>query len=243
MRTLGIVVIAISIAALAAPAQPPEKLDAVLRGWEKALVDMRTFVVAIQRINEDKALGVRDTYDGFAMIEKTPQNGGLRARFKLVKSTNKDLFEEFHYDNGKLFEFVPASKMVRQHLVPKEKFAGQQGSLLSLLFDMGIQQAKARYRLEVKDANPPDAHYDYIQIEPRQAADKSEFARARLALYRSNKLPAQIWYVQPNGNEITWNFSSLQINEPATAKYFEQAKPFQLVLPPGWRLEQVKAGP
>ena len=135
-------------------------------------------------------MGLRDTYDGFAIIEKTPQNGELR-RFQTGQShATRDVFEEFHYDNGKLFEFVPASKMVRQHLMPKEKFAGQQGSLLSLLFDMGIQQAKARYRLEVKDANPPDAHYDYIQIEPRQAADKSEFARARLALYRSNKLPA-----------------------------------------------------
>jgi hypothetical protein len=55
-----------------------------------------------------------------------------------------------------------------------------------------------------------------------------------LSLYRANHLPAQIWYHQPNGNEITWNFSKLQIDVNIPLEYFNPD------MPKDWRMERVQ---
>ena len=112
----------------------------------------------------------------------------------------------------------------------------QQESFLSFLFGMSSEDAKKRYDMTHVAPNPPDKFYHYISIKPKLEQDKSDFIEARLSLFRTNNLPAQIWYLQPNKNEITWNFKNLQIDRkdgiPLT--YFQPDQP------KGWRIERVQ---
>jgi outer membrane lipoprotein-sorting protein len=78
-----------------------------------------------------------------------------------------------------------------------------------------------------------DANYHYILIRPKLDQDKADFIEARLSLYRDNNLPAQIWYLQPNKNEITWTFTKLQLNVQIPLTYFEKD------VPKGWTEERV----
>jgi outer membrane lipoprotein-sorting protein len=101
---------------------------------------------------------------------------------------------------------------------------------------MGAEQAKARYDMKHVVANDETAkYYHYIQIFPKLPQDKGDFAEAQLSLYRANNLPARIWYRQANGNEITWNFTELQIDVNIPLQWFSPDTP------DGWRVERVPA--
>jgi TIGR03009 family protein len=218
-------------------AAPPENLDSVLRGWEKAMTDLKSFAAVVERDTLDKALQARDQYKGYAMFLKATaaKNDSSRARLELAKINNPKVFEKYICTGTYLYEYAPTNQVVRVHNMPQNK-AGemQQESFLSFLFGMGSEQAKARYHMEHVAPNPPDKNYHYIRIRPKLDQDKSDFSEARLSLYRANYLPAQIWYHQPNGNEITWNFSKLQIDVSIPLEYFNPD------MPKDWRMERVQ---
>ena len=242
MRVLAIAMFGLLVAALAvsaqgvAPVAPKENLDTALRGWEKAMTDLKSFVCVVQRKTLDKALGARDEHKGYAMfLAPTTKDGGSRARLELGKISNPKIFEKYICTGTYLYEYAPVNQTVRIHDMPQTKQQGvHQESFLSFLFGMGAEQAKARYQMELVYPKTPDSNYHYIQIVPKQAQDKSDFSFARLSLYRANHLPAQIWYLQPNKNEIEWNFTEVQTNVQIPLKYFEPDQPA------GWRTERVQ---
>ena len=239
MRSFACSILGMFALALTATAQglaPPENLDSVLRGWEKSMTDLKSFAAVVERDTLDKALQTRDKFKGMALFLKPTavKDDTSRARLELTKVNNDKVFEKYICTGTYLYEYAPANQIVRVHNMPQNKQGGQQESFLSFLFGMGAEQAKARYHMEHILPNPPDKHYHYIRIRPKLDQDKSDFSEARLSLYRANNLPAQIWYHQPNGNEITWNFSQLQIDVNIPATYFDPA------VPKDWRMERVQ---
>jgi TIGR03009 family protein len=238
MRVFAYTAIGMLALALAASAQTPapETLDSVLRGWEKSMTDLRSFIAVVERTTLDKALGAKDEHKGYAMFLKaTNKNDASRARLELAKVSNPKVFEKYICTGTLLYEYVPASTTVRVHDMPQNKKDGmQQESFLSFLFGMGAEQAKARYHMTHVVPKPPDKYYHYILVKPKLEQDKSDFIEARLSLFRSNNLPAQIWYLQPNKNEITWNFRDLQIDRQIPLKWFTPDEP------KGWRTERVQ---
>src|SRR5262249_46691374 len=98
-------------------------------------------------------------------------------------------------------EYAPREKVVREHEMPKPR-DGQvaDDNLLSFLFGMKAEEAKKRYELTVLQPPPNDKWYYYILIKPRAKADQNDFSRARLVLYKTNFLPRQLWFEQPNKN-------------------------------------------
>ena len=225
--------------------QPPakESVDTVLRGWEKAMTDLQSFACVVHRKTLDKALGSRDEHKGYAMFMKAaPKETGSRARLELTKVSNPKIFEKYICTGTFLYEYAPVNQTIRIHDMPQTKQAGMaQESFLSFLFGMGAEQAKQRYDLTVvyPTDGRPDPNYHYLQIAPKMTQDKSDFVFAQLCLYRANNLPARITYVQPNKNEIEWNFTDVQVNVQIPLKYFE---PESI---PNWRTErlQPKAAP
>ncbi len=215
-----------------------ENVDAVLRGWEKGMTDLQSFACVVHRKTLDKALGSRDEHKGFAMFMKAQvKDDGARARLELAKVSNTKVFEKYICTGTFLYEYAPVNQTIRVHDMPKGKQGGmQQESFLSFLFGMGADQAKQRYDMTLvfPADGKPDANYHYIQVISKTPADKADFTHARLSLYRSSHLPAQIWYLQPNKNEIEWNFSELQTNVQIPLKYFT---PDEI---PGWRTERVQ---
>jgi TIGR03009 family protein len=244
MRLFGCCSIGLLIVVLAAAtpgvAQPPgqENLDTVLRGWEKAMTDLKNFTCKVKREDLDKALQAKEELGGYALFLKAnnPKDGN-RAKL-LLRNLRTQVDEQFIVSGVFLYEFVPSQKLVRVHDMPADKKGGGQESFLSFLFGMGAKEAKERYHMELIVPKTPDNFYHYIRVQPKLPQDKGDFTEARLSILRANNLPAQIWYHQPNGKETTWNFMELKIDLPNLPVEFFQAKP-----PPGWGMVRAPKAP
>src|SRR5262249_9636651 len=92
-------------------------------------------------------------------------------------------------------------------------------------------QAKLRYQLTLEP--PPDQSYFYVKVLPREAPDKADFTQAQLVLFRTNLLPRRVWFLQPNGNEVTWDFNKVQSGIDIPPALFAQPN-----LPAGWQWER-----
>ena len=245
----GSIIVLLAVALTAFTQQPPETVDSVLRGWEKAMTDLKSFVAVVERSTFDKALKTNDEFDGYAMFFKGSPKDPSRARLELAKmerlpnKTKKrvdSVFEKYICTGTFLYEYVPSTSTIRVHEMPKNEKEGLQESFLSFLFGMSAVDAQKRYDMvlvypEDKDKKSVrDPNYHYLLIRPKTEKDRSDFIEARLSLLRSNNLPAQIWYLQPNKNEVTWSFKDMQVNVQIPPKYFQ---PDDLK---GWKTDHVK---
>lgn len=215
------------------PAQDPNaQLDSVLDAWEKSLTSLRSMYAVCQRTTLDKVFQTKEVFKGSAKYMKAPPGQGSRASLELVKVTNPQIFEKYLCTGTFLYEYAPASKVIRIHDLPPPK-PGQiaDDNFMSFLFGMKAAEAKQRYQINLSG----DQYYHYLQIQPRLAADKADFSVAQLVLRRDNLLPARVWFHQPNGNEVTWEFQARRDVE-LPAKDFEQPQ-----LPPGWNFERMSA--
>jgi TIGR03009 family protein len=238
MRLFGCCSIGLLAVALAASgqgvAQPSgqENLDGVLRAWEKSMTDLKNFTCVVEREDLDKALQIKDMSKGYAMFLKAanPKDG---SRAKLHMQNIRTKMEEKYICTGVfIYEYVAAQKLIRVHKMPKDQQGGGQESFLSFLFGMGAKEAKDRYQMELIVPKAPDKFYHYLRVLPKLPQDKGDFTEARLSLLRANNLPAQIWYHQPNGKEITWNFTELKVDLPnLPVTYFDPDNPNR------WRTE------
>ena len=225
--SFGLLAIVLTASTPGVAQQPTqENLDTVLRAWEKSMTDLKNFTCVVERESFDKALQAKDESKGYAMFLKTTSpKDGSRAKM-LMRNLRTQVDEQFIVSGVFLYEYVPAQKLVRVHNMPNDKKGGGQESFLSFLFGMGAKEAKERYQMELILPKVPDKFYHYIRVQPKLPQDKGDFTEARLSLLRANNLPAQIWYHQPNGKEITWNFTELKVDLPnLPVKYFEPETP------------------
>src|SRR5579863_3564732 len=234
----------VTLAQQGAPPVPtvnPGQLDMVLDGWERSLGSLRSLYADCERTEQDKTFQTRKVFRGTAKYLKAPGPGqGSRASLEMHQVTPQGLsttvFEKYVCTGTFLYEYAPANKVIRIHDLPKPK-AGQvsDDNFLSFLFGMKAVEAKQRYELAIP-ASPADQYYYYLQIRPKLAQDKADFSVARLVLRRDNFLPAQVWFLQPNGNETIWSFPKVSRDVAIPAATFEQPK-----LPPGWKFEKMPA--
>jgi TIGR03009 family protein len=228
------------VLALAGSASAQElDINTVLRDWQKTVSGMTSFACTIERTSIDKALDAKDVFRGQVFFQKARKKGdGNLAHLELTKKTNPDVFEKYILTGSELHEFVPAQKIVRVYKLPDANQMGlPQENVMGFLFGIGVEHVKERYSMELKKPSRPDPHYHYVLITPKTARDKADFTEARLALYRENNLPAQVWFLQPNKNEVTWNFGKMQLNVPIPPQQFVPA------MPPGWRVVAVALPP
>lgn len=220
-----------------APPDNSRKLDQVLAGWEKAMTTLTSFRAACHRTTLDKALGATDVFEGSALFLKgAGAKQPSRASLELFKKGRPEVFDKYVCTGDFLYEYAPASKVIRIHEMPRSRL-GQIGddSFLTLMFGMKAADAKARYTMIYRGG---DKWYHYIQVLPRDPRDKVDFTEARLSLWEKSLLPRQIWYRQPNGNEITWDFPKIETNVRVPLNAFDSPRP-----PQGWRIERVQPRP
>lgn len=185
--------------AAAAPAiDPRNPLDAHLLRWEEEMKKIESLAAQCTRTTIDKTFNNTDIYEGTAKFLKPNM-----AMLELQKKGKAEVFEKYVATGTFLYEYVPANKIIRVHELPPPK-QGQVSdeSFLSFLFGMKAEECKRRYELKLAKE---DQWYVYLEITPRFAADKADFQRARLVLTKANYLPRQLWFEQPNGNEVTWD--------------------------------------
>jgi TIGR03009 family protein len=215
----------------AAPTLDPSRdpLDAVLVNWEAAMKKVDTLQAPqCSRQENRKTLMVTKTYVGIAKY--------LRPNMGLLYMSQKDKpdsFEEIIVSGSTLYQFAPLEKEVRAHRLPPSKTGMGDDSFLSFLFGMKAVEAKARYDLKLVQE---DQYYYYLGVSPRREEDKADFRAARLVLNKDSMMPRQLWFEQPNGDTVTWDFPKIETGVRLNPNEF--AKP---ALPQGWKLVDVPA--
>jgi TIGR03009 family protein len=240
---LGLLLLAGTATAQEKPpaAAPPavKDLDGVLQRWEKEMGSVETLAIGdkdtpMKRIDKNKAFNRETQWEGVAqyMKLKTGEKGDKvtnLAALHIANKANRNEYERFICTGDFLYQYVPDQKVIRVQRVPA---MGDDNSLISLLFGMKAEDIKKRYEI----ALTVDADYYYLEIKPRAAADKVDFQRARVVLDSTTFLPRQLWFEEPNGNQITWDLPKIQKNIELNRKTFEApSKPDD-----SWKVIEVK---
>lgn len=216
-------------AAPAAPALDPARnpLDAHLLRWEQEMKKINTLAAQATRTTIDKTFGVTEIYEGMTKFMKPNM-----ALLEMQKKGKPEVFEKYVCTGAFLYEYVPANKMIRVHELPPPK-QGQVAdeSFLAFLFGMKAEETKRRYDIKLaKD----DQWYVYLEIVPKLPADKADFQRARLVLNKQTYMPRQLWFEQPNGNEVTWDIPKAEQGAKIQRDEFTAPN-----VPQGWQLMRV----
>jgi TIGR03009 family protein len=210
------------------PAPPPDpahdRLDAVLRRWEEQTKSLHSLRAHVTSTTTDK------TYESTTVCTGTfellrPDSGRLEMHNK------HEPIEKFVWSGKFLYEYVPKQKTIRVHELPLVLWGRDLTDPYSLLLFPKAREVRKRYDLKlVKE----DQWYAYIELLPRSQEDKGNFDRARVVLTRSTFLPRQFWFMQPNGNEITWDIPRIERDIRLDRADFDSPK-----VPAGWRLERL----
>lgn len=200
-----------------APAlDPNNRLDALLMQWEAKMKAVQTLKATMNRERIDKVFNTRDAFVGEAKYMRPNL-----ALLSLKRKDRPDIFEKYICTGTYLYEYNQSNREIRYHELPAPK-AGQvaDDNFLSFIFGMKAEEAKRRYDLKLV-ADGQDKYYHYIEILPRYPADRADFEKARLVLTQSTMLPRMLTFVEPNGNQITWDIPILEINVPLDRREFE----------------------
>jgi TIGR03009 family protein len=244
MRHLTLALLAAGLAAPAALAQPKQPaapaadpyaahLDAVLGYWEKAMGGVNSFSATCTRTTVDRTFKTSEVFEGVAKYLRVNQTN--YASLKLDKKNAPGVVEKYVCTGTHVYIYPPGQKVVRIHEMPKNpKGQVTDEGFLTFLFGMKASEAKQRYTLKYTPPAPTDKHYYYVDILPREPGDKRDFERARLVLSAQTYLPRQLWFVQPNGTEITFDFPQVQTGVNLAVTEFTQPE-----IPAGWQTERV----
>jgi TIGR03009 family protein len=216
------------------------RLDEILGNWEKVMTGVQSMAAYCNRTTLDKTFQTTEVFEGTAKFLKSNlPNQTSRASLEMFKKGRPEVFEKYICSGNFLYEFVPSAKVIRVHELPPPK-QGQisDDNFLSFLFGMKAVEAKARYNIVHVPSPATDKWYYYLRIHPKAAADKADFTEARLVLTANNFLPRQLWFQQPNGSEVTWDFPKVVNNAELHATDFGQPN-----LPAGWQFLKVPREP
>ncbi|HYT87269.1 MAG TPA: hypothetical protein VEL76_00985 [Gemmataceae bacterium] len=211
-----------------APPAPDPQLDAVLANWERVMNSINSLVVQCTRTAIDKTWQRTDVFEGTAKFLKPS-----RASLEMQNKAKPEVFEKLIVNASELCTYAPKSKEILVYKLQQDSKAGpaSEDNFLTFLFGMKADDAKKRYQLRLLPAPPNDKWYYYVEVLPRTPADRADFTKARLVLTATNFLPRQLWFEQPNGNEVTWDFNRLEPGVALRPAEFERPVP-----PQGWKL-------
>jgi TIGR03009 family protein len=206
------------------------RLDALLMTWEQKMTAVQTILAQVTRTSVDKTFQVVEVYQGTAKYMKPNL-----AMLDMKKKGKEEVFEKYICTGTFLYEYAPQDKEIRVHELPSPK-PGQvsEDSFLSFLFGMRAEEAKRRYDLRLVKGPPEDQWYYYVEISPRYDQDKQDFKRARLVLMASTFLPRELWFEQPNGNEVKWDIPKIESGVQLNRTDFTSPQ-----APPGWQVKRM----
>ncbi len=219
-------------------------LDGYLAAWERRMAKIEGLETKIALTEIDQK-GNKVVRTGDAAILK-PNHAKML--LKLADDpTNTKKWMHFSADGKFLRQYDYTQKVVLTDPLPKDGVGDD--SMMSFLFMTSAANLKKRYDLSI-DVEDPKRHtenYVYLRVLPRSKADAQDFERAEVVLWKNNTdekffdrwmLPARIWYKQPNGEQIMWDFQNMTTQKKFTVKDF--AAPG---MPDGWTPKWMKAPP
>jgi TIGR03009 family protein len=219
------------------PTGTPEQLAAHLAQWEREMTAVKSISAECKRTDVNRVRNDRVELSGVVKCLKV-EGGDKSDKLALLELKRKDnpaLYEKYIFTGELLYRFAPSVKTIFVH---KLRGGVADDNFLDFLFQFKAEAMKKRYELTLVFPNgPDDPNYIYFDMKPKLEADKAEFQRARLVLYKKNYLPAQLWFEEPNGDHHTWELMKVMPNDPAL-------KPAEFVAPEkpaGWQIKEAKA--
>jgi TIGR03009 family protein len=221
---------------------PTDPVEKYLRLCERSLSKLDSFVATVQRTSVDRTFQVTEVYEGTAKYLK-PNLSML----ELHAQGNPKRWQKYVCADKLFYEYDPENKEIRVHEIPLflSPPGGGRGGVFERLmkawyswlqepvplpFSSFLQVDKTRCLFDSKLVKE-DQWYSYIELQPRAQEAKDDYRRARVVLMKPNYLPRQIWFEQPNGNEVKWDITRIQENVSLPRKEFTAPQ-----VPPGWKL-------
>ena len=166
-------------------AQPADQLDDYLSRWQQSMEQVQSLSATLKRTEKDPVTEVESHFTGVTKYLKAGNGPGTQnlALLEMTPEGKKEFSERFVCSGAFLYQFLPGPKEIVAHELPKPK-AGQvaDDNLLSFLFGMKKEEAKSRYELKLTKVTND---YVYVEVIPRNAADKVDFKRRKSSSSRT----------------------------------------------------------
>ena len=207
-------------------AKNQDYLDKYLQAWEDRMAGITGLEtkIALTQVDENG----KTVFTGEASLAKPNYARLLLKEHRNPENTKK--WRHFVADGQYLWEYQYSAKIARVLQLPKEGIGDN--SLMTFLFGMKAADIKKRYDLsiDVFDEKKFNEHYLHITILPRQKEDMQEFKKAELVLWKNNAnpkyadlwmLPARLWFQNPNGDQIIWEFQNMATKKQFAKDHFK----------------------
>jgi TIGR03009 family protein len=237
------------LAQTAGPAQPQvdwqQWLERLLQFWQREANRTTRLYAQFEATRKFHNFGgVVKSYQGQVKFMRLP-DGNFGFLVELQEKGQPDRYERYLCTGTHFYMFRPEEKTVYFHTLPPRKPGDvpDQGPM-SFLFGISADEAKKRYQMAIARQ---DEWYTYIEIRPNFPKDQVDFVYARLAVLNKptsvipQYYPRQIYWVEPQKVEVTWDIVRLAQNDAATqVERRDFAAP---QLPPGWQLKPIQQPP
>ncbi|HSQ57951.1 MAG TPA: TIGR03009 domain-containing protein [Gemmata sp.] len=210
------------------PANKDSRLETHLNGWQKKMAELQNFrfVMSLKRV--DAVFKKEKPYSGVVLCMK-PNYAVLRMNNDSDRTATD--YEAYICDGKAIYEYNGIARTITHYKLPDSTTSAANATdnlMLDFLSGMKVQDMKERFEISLYKEDEK-GYYVYIDVKPKLAKDKAEFAQLRMALYGPNTkwtyLPAQVYMVKPSGDTEMWTFKDPQTNIPGlTAKDFGYQK-------------------
>jgi TIGR03009 family protein len=206
------------------------KLEALLKAWETQSKEIHTLDAKFIRTDEDPLWKSTKVFQGRALL-KEPNLAFLDLQLIDPKQPKKPpvFADRIVCDGGTVYQYAADTKSVQAYPLPKnDRQRALEEGPLRFLFNMRVDEIKARYRLWLfKEL--PDAFQ--LQIVPKLPRDRDAFSQAVVQINRKTFLPELMTLVIANKKGLQkYQFSSVEPNKEVMDENF-QYKPIK-----GWKL-------
>jgi TIGR03009 family protein len=240
----------------AAAPQPAMNMGQLLQLWAEQSAKLKTLELAIYRIDEHRAWGDVEHYQGHAAF-RTPQLAFLDFRkvkmqeqadpkdkkkkvlapvkknnkiesvpYQTIVCTGQEVWD-YRYDVKQIYIF-PLNKDQR-------KRALEEGPL-PFLFNMNVAEAQRRYKMTLIEE---DEKRYLVKVIPLLKDDQESFSVAWVYLDKKFLLPTRIYLLAPDRKSSKdFQLSQIQANKPVNQNFFAGTNPGK-----GWKVERNPGGP
>jgi TIGR03009 family protein len=210
------------------------ELGRILKNWEAAMKNIKSLSARLSRRTVDKVFQSTEEFIGTAKYMRPNL-----ARLELYKKNKPAVYEKYVCTGTFLYAYRQQEKKIIYYELPKNN-RGKIGddNVFTFLFDMKAKDAQTRYDLTLLPAPAKDKWYYYVLIKPKKAQDIKQFSKARLVLNKTTFMPRQLWFQEPNGNTITWDFPTIVIGADLNNKPLRREEFLQPKLEKGWKFER-----
>ena len=222
----------------APPAPAPQaanvaQLDQILKFWEQVTGQVTAFEADCNRTRTSVRFGTTEKYAGTIRLLKGDPDM-LYGSLELHRTDDEKIFEKLVLNDRGLWAFDATAKVINLLELPK-RVGIFDNTPIALVCGMKALDVKNRFSIELKGA---DQHYFYLEILPKSDGDKANFAKIRLTLTRTTYLPRQLWWQQPNQDEVLFDLPRVdaRANHLRPGDFASPQPP-----PPGWQIALPRA--